>query len=97
MNQHLDETLEAAGFVCDDGQTRNSLIIADLGKSPPVKSQATGKAGQDGGQSSTEKEDEQKSTYENSGDTSIAGINSGDYSSYISGFLTPKPTIGMYG
>ena len=37
LNERLDETLEAAGFVCDDGHTRNNLIIANTGSGPPKR------------------------------------------------------------
>lgn len=37
LNERLDETLESVGFVCDDGHTRNNLIIADAGSEPPKR------------------------------------------------------------
>lgn len=37
LNERLHETLEAVGFVCDNGHTRNNLIIANTGSEPPKK------------------------------------------------------------
>ena len=42
LNEHLDKTLEAAGFICDNGITRNSVIIGNLRSGPPVKDSPSG-------------------------------------------------------
>ena len=38
LSEHLDKTLEAAGFICDNGITRNTMVIADKKAScPPIR------------------------------------------------------------
>lgn len=42
LNDNLDKTLEEAGFICDNGNTRNSVIIGNLRSGPPVKDSPSG-------------------------------------------------------
>jgi hypothetical protein len=42
LNENLEKTLEEAGFICDNGNTRNSVIIGNLRSGPPVKDSPSG-------------------------------------------------------
>lgn len=35
LNDHLEKSLEAVGFICDNGVTKNYLIVNDIPSEPP--------------------------------------------------------------
>lgn len=87
LNRHLDETLESAGLVCDDGLTRNSLIIGDLGRGPPSKAGREPVAGVD----SLPALAAVAASKEAGAEAASPALLAGDFSPRINSFLAAKP------